>query len=227
MSKVSSTNYPNYSSGNVSIGNSNASSGDANGILSSNYDMSDPEFAVYNYALSTLANILPGINTFDSGTQDSINAQVDAYKDNGIQNINELYNSSLLNLENDIVSRFGNLDNSIFNDNLDELESERSSAVSSFAQDVLAKQSGLESDELSKRYALVNLLSGLSDNIYNNALKTINTSLASSSASNNYYSNLYSSLLSNASKSNSSSNNLLSALLGPSAGSSISSLFSL
>lgn len=231
MSKVSSSDYPKYSSSSVSIGDSKATTGVIDGILSSDYDMSDAESQIYNYALNTLANILPGINTFDTDTLNSIKSQVDAYKNEGITDINSLYNSDLSNLENDSVSRFGNLDNSIFADNLDNLESERSNAVSSFAQDVLAKQSELESDELTKRYALINLLSGLSDDIYSNALKSISTALGSSSDYNSYNSDLYNNALSalKSTNSSSSSNSVLSSLLGltGNSSSSLSSLLSL
>lgn len=226
MSKVSS-NYPSYSSSDVSIGNSKASTGVNNGVLTSNYDMSDAESSIYNYALNTLASILPQLNTFDTNTQNSIKSQVDAYENQGIGKINKLYNSDLNNIENDAVSRFGNLDNSIFKDNLDNLESERSNAVSSFAQNVLANQSQLESDELTKRYALVNLLSGLSDNIYENALKAISTAISGSSSENNYNSNVYDALTAlerTNSNSNSSTNSLLSGLLGLSRNSTNSSL---
>lgn len=221
MSKVS-TNYPSYSSSEVSLGGSTASTGVSDGVLTSSYDMSDSESSIYNYALSTLANILPQLNTFDSETKSSINSEVDAYRNSGIQDINNLYNSSLYDIEGDIASRFGNLDNSIFKDDVSDLESERSNAVSSFAQDVLSKQSELESDELTKRYALVELLSGLSDGIYGNALSALSSVLGSSSSLNNYNSDLYSALSDMAStNSNSDTSSLLSSLLNLSGNSSI------
>jgi hypothetical protein len=218
MSKVSSANYPNYSSSSVSLGGSTASTGVQNGILTSDYDMSGDESDIYNYALSTLANILPQLNTFDSNTQSSINSEVDAYKNSGLNTINQAYNSSLKNIENDAVSRFGNLDNSAFVDNLNNVESERSKAVSSFAQDTLAKQSQLESDELTKRYTLAEFLSGIANNTYDNALSAISTAQGSSSSANSYNNDLYnaiSSLKSTGSNSNTSDiSSLLSNLLG-------------
>lgn len=218
MSKVSS-NYPNYSSSQLSLGGSSASTGVTNGVLNSDYQMSESEAAIYNYALSTLASILPNLNTFDTDTRSSIKSEVDNYQNSGVQTINDLYASSLLNLENDAASRFGNLDNSVFKDELNSLEAERSNAVSSFAQDVLSKQSSLESDELTKRYALVELLSGLSNGIYSNALGAITTALSGSSSANSYNSRVYDALSAiestNSSSSGSSSiANLLSGLLG-------------
>lgn len=218
MSKVSSANYPSYSSSDISLGGSSASTGVKNGILTSDYNMSGDESDIYNYALSTLANILPQLNTFDPQTISSIQSSVDAYKNSGLNTINQAYNSSLKNIENDAVSRFGNLDNSAFVDNLNNIESERGKAVSSFAQDVLAKQSQLQSDELTKRYALAEFLNGIANNTYDNALKAISTSLGSSSSVNNYNNDLYNAISALKSTSTNSNpldlNNLISNLLG-------------
>jgi len=220
MSKVTSSNYPSYTGSSVSVGGSNATTGVSNGTLNASYNMSDSESAIYNYALNTLASILPSVNTFDTNTISNLQSEVNAYKENGISTINDTYN--------DAVSRFGNLDNSIFSDKLDTLDTERSKAVSSFAQDVLAKQSDLESDELTKRYSLINLLTGVSDDIYSNALDTISTALNGSSSATNYNSDLYKALasMSNTSSTNSTSS-LLSSLLGStSSNTSYSSLLS-
>lgn len=230
MSKVSSANYPNYSSSSVSLGGSSASTDVKNGILTSDYDMSGDESDIYNYALSTLASILPQLNTFDANTLSSIQSSVDAYKNAGLDTINQSYNSSLKNLENDAVSRFGNLDNSAFADNLNNIESARSKAVSSFAQDVLAKQSQLESDELTKRYALAEFLNGIANNTYDNALKAISTALGSSTSANSYNNDLYNAISALKSTSTNSNNTsdisaLLSNLLGNTS-SSISNILS-
>jgi len=216
MSKVSSSNYPAYSKSSISVGDSKATTGVTNGVLTSNYEMSDGESAIYNYALSTLASILPQINTFDTNTLGSLQSQVDAYKNSGINTINEAYNPMITDLQNNIASRFGNLDNSIFTDDLRSIESERSDAVSSFAQNVLAKQSSLESDELTKRYALINLLSGITDNTYSNALNAISTALGSSSSANSYNNDLYNALssITGTNSSSSSTGSLLSSILG-------------
>lgn len=219
MSKVSSAKYPDYTGSTVSIGGSTAKTGVTNGTLNADYNMSDSEAAVYNYALSTLASILPSVNTFDTNTLASIQSQVDAYKNSGIQDINDTYTPLITNLKNDIVSRFGNLDNSIFTDDLSNIESERAKSVSSFAQNVLAKQSELEADELDKRYALINLLSGISDNIYSNALKAISTSLSGSSSATDYSTSLYNAISNLSNSQTRSTSSMLSNLLGLSNGS--------
>lgn len=233
MSKVSSADYPKYSSSAISVGDSTATTGVNNGVLTSSYKMSDAESAIYNYALNTLVSILPQLNTFDAGTLSSIKSGVDAYKNSGIETINETYKPMISSLENDIVSRFGNLDNSIFTDNLNNIESKRSDAISSFAQDVLAKQSQLESDELTKRYALVEFLNGLANNTYKNALDAISTALGGSASLNNYNNDLYnaiSALRSTNSGSGINANSLISNLLGlsgNSSGSFLPSIFGL
>lgn len=230
MSKVSSADYPKYSSSAINLGGSTAETGVTNGVLTSSYNMSDSESAIYNYALDTLASILPQLNIFDSSTLSSIKSSVDAYKDSGLQAINEMYNPMINSLENDIVSRFGNLDNSIFTDNLNNIEAKRADAVSSFAQDILAKQSELESDELTKRYALAEFLTGISNNTYKNALNAISTALGGSASANNYNNDLYnaiSALQSTNSGANINTNSLLTNLLGLSGNSGSSFLPSL
>lgn len=229
MSKVSS-NYPSYNNSSVAVGDSTATTGVTGGILNADYNMGSNEASIYNYALSTLANILPQLNTFSTGTQNTIQSEMDAYKNSGINAINQIYNPMIASLENNVASRFGNLDNSIFSNNLNNIESQRSNAVSSFAQDILAKQSELTSNELTKRYALVNLLSGLANNTYNNALSAISTALGGSSSANSYNSNLYNALSSMASTNSNSSNgtsSLLSTLLGLSGNSNYASLLGL
>lgn len=227
MSKVTSSNYPSYTGSNVSIGGSNATTGVSNGTLNATYNMSDNEKAIYNYAMTTLASILPQINTFDTNTISNLQSEVNAYKEQGLSEINNSYNNSLTNLENDAVSRFGNLDNSIFKDNLGKIASERADAVSSFAQDVLSKQSDLESDELTKRYNLINLLTGVSDDIYSNALKTISTALNGSSSATDSNTEIYKALA-NMSNYNTTSKNtsLLANLLGLTGSSNNSSILS-
>src|SRR5574344_686618 len=147
MSKVSSTpaSYPTYTGSSISInGIPTSSTSLSNGTLNSSYNMSDSQKAVYNYAQSVLANILPQLNTFSPSTQEAMNSELNAYVQNGINDINSIYTPMITSTENDVASRFGNLDNSIFLDKLNEVEDKRSSAMNSFAQDILSKQSSLE-----------------------------------------------------------------------------------
>ena len=190
MSKVSNSS-PDYSGSNVNIGGSNAYSGMLNGQHVSNYKMSDSDSQIYNYALDSIAKILPSINTFSPETLLGFENSINAYKDSGIKKIDSYYDKSLSALKNDIVSRFGNLDNSMFNQSLNNLEQNRADSVSNFAQSIMAKQNELISNELNQRYALVNFLNGLSNNIYTKALNTHGLALNGSSKLNRYNNNLY------------------------------------
>src|SRR5574344_2107073 len=113
MSKVSSTNTvtPAYTGNSISInGIPTSSTGLSNGTLYSSYNMSDAQKAVYNYAQNALANILPQLNTFSSSTQDTMNSELNAYIQNGINDINSIYTPMIKSTQNDVASRFGNLD---------------------------------------------------------------------------------------------------------------------
>lgn len=213
MSKVSSIDYPTYTSGQVSVNNQPVASATlTNGVLSSNYNMSDAEKAIYNYAQQTLASLIPQVNSFSPETMNSLQSQVNAYKANGENTINSVYTPMIKSLEHDIASRFGNFDNSIFMDNLNNIESKRSDAISSFAQDVMAKQSELENNELNNRYNYINLLNTLQNQPLQNALNYIGTALGSSSNVNSYNSNLYNSLYKQYLQNQGGSGNLNSAL---------------
>lgn len=195
MSKVSSSDYPSFTKGQVSINNQPvASASMSNGVINSNYNMSDAEKAAYDYAQNALASILPQLNVFSPEVQNSLQSQLDAYKNQGIKTIDSVYTPMIKSMENDIASRFGNFDNSIFMNNLNNIESKRSDAISSFAQDVLARQSQLENDELNRRYTLADFLNGVQNQSMQNALSMINTALGGSTSANSYNNNLYNSL---------------------------------
>ena len=102
-------------------------------------------------------------------------------------------------------------------DDLNSLESKRSDAISALANDVTAQRDTLVSNELTQRYNYLNLLSGLQNNIYSNALNYIGAAASNSSAGNSYNAQAYAA---NKSASNSLGNyaNLASsalAMMGP------------
>src|SRR5574344_153133 len=214
MSKTTSTNayYPTYTNSALGInGIPTASSTMSNGTLSTNYTMTDAQKAVYNYAQQALASILPQLNTLFPEVQNSMNSQINSYIQNGINDINNIYTPMITSLENDVASRFGNLDNSVFLDKLSGIESNRSNAINSFAQDILSKKNSLENDQLNRQYTYANLLDGLQNEYYNNALSALNLAINSSTSANNYNSNLYNSLYKQA-LANSSNNSIASSL---------------
>lgn len=212
------SSYPSYSGGSVSInGQQKASSYKKGNTVYTNYNMSDAERQVFDYAQNSLASSLPEVNVFDAQTKQNINDQIKAYTQNGMNIINDTYKPLIKDLQNDIAKRFGNFDNSSFMEDLNSLESKRSDAISALANDVTAQRDTLVSNELAQRYNYLNLLSGLQNNIYSNALNYIGAAASNSSAGNSYNAQAYAA---NKSASNSLGNyaNLASsalAMMGP------------
>jgi hypothetical protein len=202
-----SSTYPSYSTGTVSLnGTTKASTYKSGNNIISNYNMSDAEKQAYDYAQNSFANSLPSVNVFDEDTQKNLQSQLNAYTLNGQKLINNVYTPLLNDLKTDIASRFGNLDNSVFMDNLNSIEANRADAISSLAQDVTAKRSELINDELSQRYSYLNFLQDVQNQANSNILNYISSSQSNSSSGNSYnaqaynssnggYSNLTSSLL--------------------------------
>lgn len=145
--------------------------------IQGNYNMNQYEKALYDYAQKTLAQIVPNVNTFSADTLKNIQAQLDAYQNQGEQSINNMYAPLLYNLKNDIASRFGNFDNSMFLDNLNKIEYSRGNAIAQLAENILAKRNELVNDELSNRYNLINLLNALQGQSNSNAMNAISAAL--------------------------------------------------
>ncbi|DAB23083.1 TPA: hypothetical protein CPT81_03020, partial [Candidatus Gastranaerophilales bacterium HUM_20] len=109
-----SSKYPSYSTGTVTVnGNTVASTSKKGNTVTSNYNMTDAEKKIYDYAQNSLASSLPYVNVFDENTQKNINSQLNAYTANGQKLLNNIYTPMLKELKTDIASRFGNFDNSV------------------------------------------------------------------------------------------------------------------
>ncbi len=207
MGKFSKSSSPQVIGGNISInGQSKASTNYENGNLVTNYSMSPYEEQTLNYTQSQIQDNLKNINVFSPTTMDSIYKELDAFKTQGINDINEMYTPMLQELQENVASRFGNLDNSIFMDNLNSIESKRADAISDLALNLQNKQSSLINNELSNRYNYLNYLSNLQNSINDNIMNTINASRNSSQVVNNTSSsknsfNSYADLLINAASS--------------------------
>ena len=100
--------------------------------------------------------------------QKNIQSQVSAYRNKGLRALDETYKPMLNSLKSDIASRFGNLDNSAFMDNLNSIEKHRAEALSDLTQDILAKQNELYEQELNNRYNYLNILSNTNQQLYSN-----------------------------------------------------------
>ena len=129
----------------------------------------------YDFAQNSFAENLPGINVFSPETQSGINKQVQAYQNNALETLNEVYEPLLRQTMNDSARRFGNLDNSVYLQNLGAVENKRAKAASSLAQDVASKRNELVSDELQNRYNYLNFLNNYQNQLFNNALQATNS----------------------------------------------------
>ncbi len=138
--------------------------------IATNYNMSDAEKDLLNYTNTNLLSGLENINVFSDELQKNIQDQVNAYTKQGIKTLNETYTPMFRDLKSDIASRFGNLDNSIFMDNLNEIEKNRSNALETLTENILAKQSELYENEMNNRYNYLNQLSNVNQNLYSNIL---------------------------------------------------------
>ena len=144
--------------------------------ISTNYNQSEAEKNLLDYTNKNLLSGLENINVFSDEVQKSIQNQVDAYTQQGIETINKTYNPMFRELKSDIASRFGNLDNSVF------LENNRTSAIENLTQNILAKQSEIYETEMNNRYNYLNQLSSVNQNLYSNMLNFLK--LASSNTGN-------------------------------------------
>ena len=163
---------------------------DEDGNSTSNYIMSPWEKLAYEYAEKEFAENIDDLNVFSEETLKSLNEQVDAYTKGGIAKIDEIYSPMIKNLQNDVASRFGSLDNSIFLDKLDALEDKRAKSVAALSEDIKAKESELIGEELDKRYDYLNFLNDYQGQFLQN---TSNNSVKGNPYSNNS-SNSYSNL---------------------------------
>ncbi|MDR1168677.1 MAG: hypothetical protein LBK53_07315 [Heliobacteriaceae bacterium] len=159
MSKNSSSQY---SGGSVSVNGQNIAGNYRNGSnVNSQYNMTDNEKKLYDYIQQSFLTNLPNINVFSDDVQKQMQNQVEAYTNQGLKLLNNMYSPMLSSLKTDIANRFGNFDNSVFMDNLNNIESKRAESMSALAQDVTAKQNELYNDELAKRYNYLSFINGI------------------------------------------------------------------
>lgn len=152
------------------------------------YYMSPDEQAAFDFAQKSFAENLPNINVFSEDTRNDFKNQLNAYTKKGIDTINSVYSPMLKNMKNDIASRFGNFDNSSFLNDLKEIESSRSDAISSLAENLVLKENDLVNDELARRYDYLSFLNGVSNQALSNlssfaSLANANSSMGNSGSS--------------------------------------------
>ena len=136
--------------------------------ITTNYDLSEDENNLLNYTNKNLLSGLENINVFSDEVQKNIQDQVDSYTKQGIKTLNETYTPMFRDLKADIASRFGNIDNSIFLDNLNEIEKNRTNALETLTENILAKQTELYNQEMTNRYNYLEQLATTNKNLYSN-----------------------------------------------------------
>ena len=183
--------YPKYTGGTVSVnGKKVASVSKKNGSINSSYKMSKSEKKLYKNIQKDLRKALKNLDNFESD-QKLWQQQLNAYKQNGIKEINSIYTPMETALKNDISSRFGNLDNSQFLNKLSNITGNKADAVASLSNSLLAKQDELYKNELGNRLGYISMLSGLDSGINNRMLAMLGQAQGNSNAGNSYSMNAY------------------------------------
>jgi len=186
MGKSSNKSAPSFTGGSVSANGNTASTYKIGNNVYSNYNMSDAQKQIYNYAQNSFLQNLPNINVFSDDTIKQMQSELDAYTNNGLNLINNMYTPMINNLKTDVASRFGNFDNSVFMDKLNGIEGNVANSMSSLTQDILAKQSDLYNQELANRYNYLSFLSGIQNNIDSKAAGYLGMANQNSSLGNSY-----------------------------------------
>lgn len=137
------------------------------------YNMNPYEQAAYNYAGKSFYENLKNINVFSDDTIKNLNKQVNAYLNQGLNTLNSTYVPMVREMQNDIARRFGNVNNSVFMDNLNDIEAKRALAISDLVQDVLNRKNELINNELLNRYDYLNFLNDYQNQVYSNMLQTL------------------------------------------------------
>lgn len=179
-----------YTNGTVRLNGQTKSSTYKRGkTVYTDYVMSPYEKLAYDYAQKSFAENLPNLNVFSDDTKRQFQKQLNAYKDKGVDTINSVYTPMINNLKTDVASRFGNLDNSSFLNELNGIEKNRSKAIGTLAQDLILKENDLVNDELSRRYNYMSFLNGISNQALSNQSAYSSLSSANSSSGNKSGSN--------------------------------------
>ena len=124
------TKYPSYSGGAVNIYGNNVASTSKNGnTINSNFYMDKTQEDIYNSIQDNMAGVLKDLFTISDPQRTEWQNQLSAIKNIGMDNINSIYTPLQNSLKNDIASRFGNLDNSVFLDKLNAITDNKSRAI--------------------------------------------------------------------------------------------------
>jgi hypothetical protein len=170
---------------------------DASGKIINEYIVSDAQKTLNDYYSSALEEYLPKINTLSEDYITSRDTQLDAYKQKGLDMIDDMYTPLLDELKNDVANRFGTLNSSSFLDGLNDIEDQRSSSMADLAESILAKSDELDNSELAKNYSFISFLLGQQNSFLGNAYTATGLTSGSSNLLNGYNTSNYNNYLKN------------------------------
>lgn len=186
--------YPEYSSGSITVnGNTIATTkrDKNNNIVDSTYNMSNLEKNIYDKVQGGIYSNLTGLLDVSDEKRTEWNNQLNALKNQGIAEINDIYTPLETNLRNDIASRFGNLDNSIFMDNLNKITDKKAKAISDLSESLVAAESQLYADELNNKVNMISFLNNMNSVMNNNILNFTNAANSNAASGNSYNKDAY------------------------------------
>lgn len=190
--KTKQPSYPSYSGGAVTINGRNlASVNKANNKVYSDYNMTNAEKTMYDSLQNNMAASMKNLFSISDTERKQWQNQLDAMKQQGTQIINDIYKPMETNLKNDISSRFGNLDNSIFMNGLNNITNKKAYAVSNLANNLALKQSDLYTQEIQNRMNLLNMMNNINSSLNNQIMQYMNIASGNSTNGMQYNQNAY------------------------------------
>ena len=181
------TKYPSYSGGAVNINGMNVAKTSRSGnSVNSDYNMNKTQKQIYDSVQNNMAGVLNNLFEISDPQRVEWQNQLSAIKNAGLQNINDIYTPLQNSLQNDIASRFGNLDNSVFLDNLNKITNNKSKAVADLSNNLALMQNDLYNQELQNRMNLLSLLDGLNNSINNNIRSYLGLANQNANSGNQY-----------------------------------------
>ncbi len=179
--------YPSYSNGAVNINGYNVAKTSKSGnTVKSDFNMNNTQKQIYDSIQNNMAGVLNDLFTVSAPQRQEWQNQLNAMKNVGIDNINNIYTPMQNSLKNDIASRFGNFDNSVFLDNLNAITNSKSKAIADLSNNLALVQSDLYNQEIQNRINLLALLDGLNNSLNSNILSYLGLANQNANSGNQY-----------------------------------------
>ncbi len=194
MGKNSKVSYPEYSGGSVSVNGktvATAQRDSKNNVVGTSYNMSDTEKNIYDSVQKGMESSLSNLFDISDNQRTQWANQLNALKNRGIKNIEDIYTPMETNLRNDVARRFGNIDNSVFLDNLNSITNKKASAIADLSNQLALSQSDLYTQELNNRMNTLSFLSNFNSVLNNNMLNYMNAAASNSASGNSYNDKVY------------------------------------